>query len=680
MGKRIGVDIGGSFADFAVLDDETGELKTLKVFSRPDSPGSEVLRGMEQLAERYGIDPKDVDYFTHGTTVGVNAVVQRKGLRLGLVTTKNFEDVLDIARLKGPDMYNLMSKRPAPLVPRERVFGVVERLTAEGTVETPVDEASVLDVVEKLRRSGCEGVVVSLLHAYRNSAHEHEVKAIIQREMPDFFVSCSSDVWPIIREYERTSTAVIGGYVQPKVSHYLSSLQNALRETGIQSDMKVTKSNGGVMSAESGKTNCVQMILSGTASGVIGAAYVAQLSGLRHCMSLDIGGTTADVALIIDGKPQYATGEYIGDFQIHIPSVSVSSIGDGGGSIAWVDDFGVLKVGPESAGSNPGPVCYGRGGTRATITDAFVVLGVIGNASLGYNSVKVDHDGAHRAVGELAARLGSDVYKTAEAIVNVSVSGMYAGVSRIVSRFGIDPRSFSLLPFGGAGPMLACYFARAIGMNEILVPTAPGVLSALGGLIADTKNDFVKTTYYDLDAGTILKLKDDAAALEEAAREWIVGEIGNDRSATIVVSADMRYKGQSFEIDTPVDLAWFQAADMDALKAAFHIEHERLYGHSDANAKIQVVALRLVIMAETPKPKLQPIEASDAAPVPVGSIKVFMDGAFHDAALYQRRDLKAGQTFTGPAVVAQDDCTTSVLPGYRGHIDAYGNMILSNAN
>jgi N-methylhydantoinase A len=680
MGLRIGVDIGGSFADFAVLNDQTGELKTLKVFSRPDSPGAEVLRGMEGLAERYGIDPRDVAYFTHGTTVGVNAVVQRKGLKLGLITTRHFEDVLDIARLKGPDMYNLMSKRPAPLVPRERVFGIVGRLAADGTVETPVDEASVLEALHKLRRAGCEGVVVSLLHSYRNPAHEHEVKAILKREMPGLFVSCSSDVWPIIREYERTSTAVIGGYVQPKVSHYLSSLQRALRETGIAADMKVTKSNGGVMSAETGKTNCVQMILSGTASGVIGAAYVAQLCGLRHCMSLDIGGTTADVALIIDGEPQYATGEYIGDFQIHIPSVSVSSIGDGGGSIAWVDDFGVLKVGPESAGSNPGPVCYGRGGTRATITDAFAVMGVIGNASLGYNSVKVDHDAACRAVDALAQRLGSDIYRTAEAIVNVSVSGMYAGVSRIVSRFGIDPRTFALLPFGGAGPMLACYFARALGMEQVVVPTTPGVLSALGGLIADTKNDFVKTTYYDLDAKALELLRDDARALETAARTWMAGETGGSGdhgAARITVSADMRYKGQSFEIDTPLELAWLEARDIDALSEAFHREHARLYGHSDLKARIQVVALRLVIASVTPKPVLRPIEASGQAPVPDAAVKVWMDGAFREAALFHRTKLLAGQQIEGPAVIAQDDCTTCVVPGFMGRVDPYGNLILT---
>ncbi|HTJ93681.1 MAG TPA: hydantoinase/oxoprolinase family protein, partial [Pararobbsia sp.] len=462
MSLRIGVDIGGSFTDFAVLDDDSRKIRTLKVFSRPDSPGSEVLAGMAGLIDRYGIDAKDVAYFTHGTTVGVNAVVQRKGLRLALVTTEKFEDVLEIARLKIPDMYHLLSKRPEPLIPRDRVFGVSGRLTADGAEEEPVDEASILAAIEGIRAAQCEGVVISLLHAYRDPRHEIAVKALIEAHCPDLFVSCSHEVWPIIREYERTSTAIISGYVQPKVANYLTRLQAALAEVGVPAELKVTKSNGGVMSAENGKTNCVQMILSGTASGVIGAAYVAKQCGIQNCMSLDIGGTTADVALIVDGKPQYATGEYIGDFQIHIPSVSVSSIGDGGGSIAWVDDFGVLKVGPHSAGSNPGPVCYGRGGEQPTITDAFAVMGILGQSDLGYNSVTLDREAARRAVGTLAERLGKSVEQTAEAIVRVSTSSMYAGTSRLVSRFGIDPRTFTLLPFGGAGPMLGCYLARAL--------------------------------------------------------------------------------------------------------------------------------------------------------------------------------------------------------------------------
>ncbi|WP_299452396.1 hydantoinase/oxoprolinase family protein [uncultured Pigmentiphaga sp.] len=677
MGLRIGVDIGGSFADFAVLDESDRTIRTLKVFSRPDEPGSEVLAGMSQLAQRYGIDPADVAYFTHGTTVGVNAVVQRKGLKLGLVTTRNFEDVLEIARLKIPDMYHLKSKRPAPLVTRDRVFGVVERMAADGTVDTPVDEASVLAAAQALQAAGCEGVVVSLLHAYRNPAHEQQVKKLIQSAIPGMFVSCSHEVWPIIREYERTLTAVIGGYVQPRVSHYLTSLQGALARAGVGVDLKVTKSNGGVMSAEYGKQNCVQMILSGTASGVIGAAYVAQQCGVKRCMSLDIGGTTADMALIIDGQPQYATGEYIGEFQIHIPSVSVSSVGDGGGSIAWVDRFGVLKVGPESAGSNPGPVCYGRGGKQATITDAFAVMGVIGNAELGYNAVKVDVQAAREAIAPLAAKLGKDVLETAEAIVEVSVSSMYAGVSRIISRFGVDPREFTLMPFGGAGPMMACYLARALNVNKLLVPTTPGVLSALGGLIADLKNDFVKTTYYDLTPDTLRALQAEMHELEAQARAWLAAEGGDADQALIDVSADMRYRGQSFEIDTPLQPQWLHDCDMAAIGRAFHTEHKRLYGHSDETAPLQVVALRLVITSPTPKPGLREIPRGKGAPAASGMLQVWLDGALRTVPLYRRADLLAGHAFEGPAIVAQDDCTTTVLPGYSVAVDIYGNLEIS---
>jgi N-methylhydantoinase A len=679
MALRIGVDIGGSFADFVVLDEDTGALQSLKVFSRPDSPGSEVLTGMETLKQRYGIDAAAVAYFTHGTTVGVNAIIQRKGLRLALITTENFEDVLELARLKIPDMYHLMSSRPVPLIPRDRVFGVRERLNHDGTVDTPVDEPSVLAALAAIEKAGCEGVIVSLLHCYRNPTHELRVKEIIGRRRPDLFVSCSHQVWPIIREYERSITAVIGGYVQPKVAHYLTSLQGALAEAGVPSELKVTKSNGGVMSAEVGKSNCVQMILSGTASGVIGAAYVAQQCGLPRCLSLDIGGTSADVALIIDGQPQYATGEYIGEFQIHIPSVSVTSIGDGGGSVAWVDEFGVLKVGPESAGSTPGPACYGRGGMRATITDAFAVMGVLGQAELGYEAVQVDTEAALRAVGEIAARLEMDVYRTAEAIINVSISGMYAGVSRLVSRFGIDPRTFALMPFGGAGPMLACYVARSLNMEQVVVPTTPGVLSALGGLIADTKNDFVKTTYYDLTALTLRQLDLDRMELEAAARRWMAEQIGRDDRAAIRISADMRYRGQSFEIDTPLESAALAQGDIGAVRAAFHREHARLYGHSDAAAELQVIALRLIITAPTPKPQLRLLEASDTAPARVRTVSAYLDGARRDVALYRRADLKAGQAFQGPAIVVQDDTTTCILPGFAARVDRYGNLLLSLA-
>lgn len=421
-------------------------------------------------------------------------------------------------------MYHLLSRRPAPLVKRSMVFGIAERMGPDGTVRAPLDEASVERAVRQALDAGAEGIVVSLLHAYRNPAHELRVREIAEALAPGLPVSCSSETWPIIREYERTITAVIGGYVQPRVAHYLTSLQQALKNAGVQPEPRLTKSNGGVMTAEQGKRDCVQMILSGTAAGVIGASHVAATAGLPRCLSLDIGGTSADIAVIVDGKPQYGVGELIGDFQIYIPSVSVSSVGEGGGSIAWVDPLGVLKVGPESAGSHPGPACYRRGGTRATITDAFVCCGLVGHSELGYQAVTVDADASRQAVGELADRLGRGIEETAEAIIQIAVSGMYSEVSGLVSRYGIDPREYAVLAFGGAGPMLGCFLARELKVREIVVPPSPGTLSALGGLIADLKSDFLKTVYTDLSADRLAFVCDEFATLAGRARQWLAQE------------------------------------------------------------------------------------------------------------------------------------------------------------
>lgn len=674
MGYRVGVDIGGSFTDFALFDEETQSLRTLKVFSRPDEPGAEVIEGIRLVGERYGIAASEISYFTHGTTVGINTVIQRKGLRLALFTTEHFRDVLEVARLKIGDMYNLLSRRPEPLIPRDRVFGIAGRMKADGTQAEALDEASVASAIAGARAAGAEGIVVSLLHAYRNAAHERAVKALVERLAPEIPVFLSSGTWPIIREYERTITATIGAYVQPRVAHYLSSLQAALKNAGVAPEPRLTKSNGGVMTAEQGKNECVQMILSGTASGVIGAAYVAEVSGIKRCMSLDIGGTSADVAIIIDGQPQYGVGELIGDFQIYIPSVSVSSIGEGGGSIAWVDALGVLKVGPESAGSRPGPACYGRGGTRATITDAFAALGLVGLSEIGYSAVTIDRDKARAVVGELAEKLERTVEETAEAIIRIAVSGMYTDVSALVSRFGIDPRDFSCLAFGGAGPMMACFLARELGMRETVVPPTPGVLSALGGLIADIRNDFIKTLYADLSPTTGATIRDEFATLEVKALDWLQRDQGYAGEHELTYSAEMRYRGQSFEIDTPFDAAAVAAGDTAAFAAAFHAEHERVYGHADPSAAIQVISLRLVISGKTAKPEFRRQDLVAGPATPFRHAEVWLDGAHRSIAVFSRAELKPGQAFAGPAVVTQDDCTTVVPPGMSVSVDAYANL------
>ncbi|NKC31214.1 hydantoinase/oxoprolinase family protein [Falsiroseomonas selenitidurans] len=674
---RVGVDIGGTFADFCVLDEATGALSTLKVLSTPATPGREVIDGLQGAQQRFGIAPSEIAWFTHGTTVGVNAVIQRKGIRLALFVTRNFRDVLELARLKTPDPYDLLSRRPDPLVPRERVMEIEGRLNADGSEAAPLVEDSVVAALAAAEAAGAEGIVLALLHSYRNPAQEHQARAILQRLRPDMPVFCSADVWPIIREYERSITAVVHGHVQPRVAFYLASLQAALAGAGVAAEAMVTKSNGGVMRAELGKTRCVEMLLSGTAAGAIGAAFVAREAGVARAMSLDIGGTSADVAVIADGAPSYGTGERVGDFPVYIPTVAVTSIGEGGGSIAAVDALGRLTVGPESAGSTPGPACYGRGGTRATITDAMCVLGFIGHGALGYNAVQVRADLATQAVDGIAQALGRTRQQAAEAIVQVAVSGMYREVSKLAARQGVDPRDFCLMPFGGAGPMLGGLLARELGMREMLIPATPGVLSALGGLIADIRSDFIETVYADLDSATLPTLLAAFARLRVEAERWIRQDQRFTGAIAFRPSAEMRYRGQSFEIEVPLQESWIEAGDLAAMTEAFHQAHETLYGHADRGAPLQAIALRIVVAGTVPAPRLPEQARVAGTPEVLREVEIWLDGRAQRAPLYRRDALRHGHRFAGPCIVLQDDCTSCIPPGMAGEVDRMGNLRLT---
>jgi N-methylhydantoinase A len=676
MSFRVGVDIGGTFTDFCAFNDVTNEIHTLKVLSSPDKPGSEVIDGIKALGVRYGVSPADVVYFTHGTTVGVNTVIQRKGIRLGLLVTTNFTDVLELARLKMPDMYSLLSVRPEALVTKDRIFEISERIRADGSIEKEVDSSTVEQSLADMQAAGCEGVVIALINSYRNSHNEQAVKAMIERLSPGFPVFCSTDVWPIIREYERTVTAVIHGYVQPRVSEYLESLQQALLDVKVNAIPQVTKSNGGVMSAELGRTACAQMILSGTAAGVIGASHVSKLSGYPNTMSLDIGGTSADVAFIRDGQPQFGIGEVIGEFPIFIPSVAVTSIGAGGGSIAWVDDLGILRVGPESAGSKPGPACYGNGGERATITDAFVVLGYIGQFDLGYSAIEIDVAKARGAVDFLAEKIGKDSEETAQAIVDIAVSGMYMEISKLISRYAVDPREYALQAFGGAGPMMACFVARELGMQTIIIPTTPGVLSALGGLIADIKSDFIKTVFIELGANETTVIQEEYKSLEDDSLRWLREEQAYEGDYQLIYSADMRYRGQAFEIEAILSAKDVASGDITAMAEAFHREHELVYEHCDRDAAVQIVNLRLVIVGMSPKPVFPKRNLTVKPATPERSVEVFTGGRLTSVSLFRREQLHPGFTFDGPAIVVQSDCTSCVPEGLSGNVDAYGNLVL----
>ena len=676
MGWRIGVDIGGTFIDFCLLDEQTHQIHSLKVLTTPDDPGREVMDGLALLEQRHGMDPAAVSAFVHGTTVGINTVIQRKGADLALLTTAGFEDVIELARLRMPEMHGLFCARPDQLIPRDRIFGIGGRMLADGSEQTPLDAAAIRHAIELARARGAVGIVIALINAYRNPAHEQQAMAVVQREAPDLFVFTSTGVWPVIREYERTTTAVLNGYVHPRVAKYLGSLEAALIARGVTVAPMLTKSNGGIMQASLGKTACVNMLLSGTASGVMGAAFLARQAGIANALTLDIGGTSADVALVIDGRPQFGMGETIGEFPLYIPSVSVTSIGDGGGSIVSVDGFGVLQVGPESAGSTPGPACYGRGGERPTITDAMAACGFLGHTPLAYNSVAMDRGRAEAVIAPLAAAIGLDLQPAAEAIVKVAISNMFVEVNKLVARYGVDTRDFTLMPFGGAGPMLGCLLARELGMTRVLIPRRPGVVSALGGLIADVKNDFIRTVLVDAVAANAPALQSAAAMLRDSAEAWLRREQLFDGPASLGFSADMCYAGQSFEIEVTLAEAAVEAGDMAAIAAAFHRQHAAIYDFADEAAGVHIVNLRLVITGATPTPQFPTLPRAAGMPIADRHVPVWYDGRSRPMPLYVRDALLHGHRLAGPAIIAQEDTTICIPAGFAGEVDGHGNLHL----
>lgn len=675
---KIGVDIGGTFIDFCALEIRSGRVASLKVLTTPDEPGAELMTGLTLLAEREGLDPAAVSRFVHGTTVGINTIIQRKGVRLALVTNTGFEDVIELARLRMPDTYSLFCARPDQLISRDLVFGIPARLRADGTETMAPDLSALAAAVDAAKAKGAKGIIVSFLHAWRDGRQEAAVKAEIARLAPELFIFTSSEVWPVIREYERTTTAILNGYVHPRVSDYLAALERRLAESGVPATAMLTKTNGGVMTAAEGRRACVHMLLSGTASGVIGAAWLARQAGETRVLTLDIGGTSADFALIVDGEAQFGTGELIGEFPLYIPSVSVSSIGIGGGSIASVDAHGVLRVGPESAGSVPGPACYGKGGDRATVTDAMVVCGWLGHSDMAYGRLRMDAGLARETVSRLALALGRPVEETAQAILDVAVSEMLVEVEKLASRTGVDLREFTLMPFGGGGPMLGTFLARELGMARVMAPRRPGVVSALGGLVADLRGDFIRTLFADLSADVMPALRGAVSALAREGRGWLAAQ-GHDGAIDLQLSADMRYAGQSYEIEVPLRPAWLETGDAAAIAGAFHDTHQRLYDFHDPEGRIEIVNLRLSAIGTGPRLAFPDADEVAAPAVPDRAIPVFTGRTTERIGLYRRDGLRPGGRFAGPAVVAQEDTTVAIPAGAAAHVDRHLNLHLTFA-
>jgi N-methylhydantoinase A len=565
--------------------------------------------------------------------------------------------------------------RPEPLIPRARVAEVRERLAADGRVDVALDEASVAAGARQLAEQGAEGLVISLLHAYRDPTHERRARAVAESAAPGLPVSASHEVWPEAREYERTALAVMDAYVQPKVRRYLEGFEAALAERGVPATPHVTKSNGGIMPVAAARAQTVTTLLSGPASGVIGAAYVAGAAGFAHLITLDVGGTSADIAVVENGQPRYSTAEHIGGIPVMMPVVGVTAIGAGGGSVAWVDEVGVPKVGPQSTGASPGPACYGRGGVDATLTDAFVVSGFLDPERFLGGRMPLDRALAEAAIQRFADPLGMSLHEAAESVVRVAVSNMYAAFTKILSRAGVDPRDFALVAFGGAGPVVGALLAREVGIPTVFVPRSPGTLCALGAITADIVNDAVRTVHARLDAVDLPALAHVARALEADLQAWVERHSVSVDHIRFRHGADMRYVGQSYEIDVTIEPEWAEAAQATRFLHAFHAAHERLFGHADPHAPVEVVNLRVQLRGARPRVPIVEVGAGTGARS-TGTRRVWLEGRPADARVYERSALGRGDLITGPAIVEQPDTTVLVPDGHIARVDGFGNLLI----
>jgi N-methylhydantoinase A len=675
---RLGIDIGGTFTDLVTVDEGSGELRTMKVPSRPADPAGAVQEGIERLGETAGIAPAEIVYFVHGTTIALNTLIQRVGAPTGLLITRGFGDVLEIGRLRLPNPNDFMCERPAPLVPRHLIAEVDERVLANGEVLRPLDLDELRAAADRLIAAGVEAIAVCFLHAYRNEAHERAAVAFLREHAPGVYVASSAATWPEQREYERTLVTVMNGYLGGQMKAYFDKLHQVAAGIGLSATLFTTKSNGGLMTAASAAEAPVQTLLSGPASGVVGALAVARAAGSPKAISLDMGGTSADVA-IIDGAVPYSTEGSVGDFPVIMPTVEVSSIGAGGGSIAWVDPAGVLKVGPRSAGAHPGPACYGRGGTEPTVTDAYVTLGLVDPERFLGGRMPLDAERARAAMATLGERIGRDALGAASSVLEVVTANMYAQLLPLMARKGVDPRDFALLAYGGAGPTQACFLARELGIQQVLVPRYPGLLCAYGSLVADLKSDFVATLLVRSDQVDWAYLEERYVALEEQARAWLRTQTGDLGRHTIVRAADMRYKGQSFEITVALVDERRQVRSLPEALTAFHEDYEVVYSQSDRAAPVEFVNIRVTISGETPRPALAELPAVNGARPDLSTRDLFLDGAWQTATVYERDALRAGQELSGPAVIEQDDTTVLLPAGTRATVDRWANVIVEAA-
>ena len=674
---RIGIDVGGTFTDFTLVNEQTGGVAFHKVPSTPHDPSEAIERGIADLLRDHAIRPDEIGHIGHGTTVATNLIIERKGAPCGLITTRGFRDVLELARQTRPHLYDYTVVKPPPLVPRMWRKEVGERLLADGSVREPLDEGDVRRAALALRDAGVESVAICFLHAYRNPAHERRARDIVREVMPDVYVSVSSEVLPEFREYERLSTTAMNASIGPRMQLYLRRFLDRVAQMGIAVEPLTIHSNGGLMSVETVRSFPVRTCLSGPAAGVVGAAEVGRVAGFRNLVTFDVGGTSTDVSLIVDGQPVFTSNRTVAGYPVKTPMIDIHVIGAGGGSIAWLDEVGSLKVGPHSAGAVPGPVAYGRGGIEPTITDAQITLHRLNPVALLKGAMAVDESSARRIIAQdVAAPLGLTTEAAADGVVRIANANMSRAIRSVSTERGYDLSEFALFAFGGAGPLHAMDVARECGIPVVVVPREPGTMCARGMLLTDISFDFVESEIAPVDQASWVRVCARLSGLRAQAQDWLGREGVAPGQCRYVAMIDARYVGQNFEVQVPI--AVLEAPDLAAFESGFHQAHLREYGYNVPDRTIEIINCRVraigqVVRAEQPK---IPGATAGAAPVARRSVYFGATDGWVESGIYDRDALGAGAAIDGPAVIEEMSSTTVIAPRQSVRVDDFGNLIV----
>ena len=677
---RVAVDVGGTFTDIVLQNEQTGDIQIAKVPSTPSDQSIGLMEGIRKVAQEAGVDLSEIRSIIHGTTVATNAVLEGKGAKVGLITTAGFEQILHVARSWTPAPVSawIGFLKPDPLADLADTRGAKERVTARGKIYLPLDEQDIREKIQELYDNGVESLTISLINSFANPVHEKRIREIALEINPNIPVSISYEILPEFREYERTLTTVMNAYVRPPMQHYLQNIKNKLQEERLNSRVSIVRSDGGLMSLPAAAATPVHTMLSGPSGGVTAAAMIGRQTGYRNVISFDMGGTSTDVALTYDGTPRVSRETKVGVFPVKSPSLEVVSIGAGGGSIAHVPLTGALRVGPQSAGSEPGPASYGKGGEEPTVTDANVVLGYLPPSLVG-GEMQLNVEAAQRAVGRIAEKLGIDIYRAAKGIYDIVNENMYGAIRVVSVEKGYDPRQFALLALGGAGPLHANALGLLAGSFPVIIPPTPGVLSALGFLQSDIRNEYSKTfihTLGQLDPDNLIR---QLCELGEEAEEWLEQEAVPAEHRKVLYEVDVRYFRQGHEIPLQVSLPVLAEKGLDIVKESFDRIHEQMYGFK-MDIDREIVNIRAVAIGKVISPAMPEVEpgSEDSSHAIVNAEhQAYFDGQFRKTPLYDRSRLKPNNQVHGPAIIVQKDSTTLVLPGFVATVDQHLNLLLA---